>query len=46
MINEHDAVMVIFSEAQVRHCKTAHFLQTFGPAALPERPESTPGSAE
>ena len=39
MINEHDAVMVIFSEPQVRHCKTAHFLKTFGPDALPEGPE-------
>jgi hypothetical protein len=39
MIDEHDAIMVIFSEPQVRHCKTAHFLKTFGPAALPEGPE-------
>ena len=39
MIDEHDAVMVIFSEPQVRHCKTAHFLKTFGPAALPKGPE-------
>jgi len=23
----HDAIMVIFSEPQVRHCKTAHFLK-------------------
>ena len=39
MIDEHDAVMVIFSEPQVRHCKTAYFLKTFSPAALPEGPE-------
>lgn len=39
MSEEHDAIMVIFSEPQVRHCKTAHFLKTFGPAALPEGPE-------
>ena len=39
MINEHDAVLVTFSEPQVRNCKTAHFLKTFGPAALPEGPE-------
>jgi hypothetical protein len=39
MIDEHDAIMVIFSEPQVRHCKTAHFLKTFGPDVLPEGPE-------
>ena len=39
MIDEHDAIMVIFGEPQVRHCKTAHFLKTFGPGALPEGPE-------
>jgi hypothetical protein len=32
MINDTDAGMVIFSKAQVRHCKTAHFLKSFGPS--------------
>ena len=39
MIGDHDAVVVIFSQPQVRHCKTAHFLKTFGPASLPHGPE-------
>ena len=39
MIGDHDAVVVIFSKPQVRHCKTAHFLKTFGRAALPHGPE-------
>ncbi len=38
MIEHNDAVMVTFSKAQVRHCKTAHFLKQFGPDALPEGP--------
>ena len=38
-MNDTDAIMVVFSEPQVRHCKTAHFIKTFGPAALPEGPE-------
>lgn len=39
MIQGHDAVVVIFSKEQVRHCKLAHFLKRFGPAALPDGPE-------
>ena len=39
MIQDHDAVFVIFSEPQVRLCKTAHFLKTFGRDALPHGPE-------
>ena len=39
MIEHNDAVMVTFSKAQVRHCKTAHFLKQFGPDALPDGPE-------
>jgi hypothetical protein len=39
MIQDNDAITVIFSEPQVRHCKTAHFLKTFGPHALPEGAE-------
>jgi hypothetical protein len=39
MIDEHDAIMMIFSGPQVRHRKTAHFLETFGPDALPDGPE-------
>ena len=38
MIEDNDAVMVTFSKAQVRHCKTAHFLKQFGPDALPDGP--------
>jgi hypothetical protein len=39
MFDEQDAIVVVFSEPQVRHCKTAHFLKTFGPAALPHGPD-------
>jgi hypothetical protein len=39
MIGDHDAIVVIFSEQLVRHCKTAHFLKTFGLDCLPEGPE-------
>ena len=39
MIGEQDAVVVIFGEQQVRHCKTAHFLKRFGRDALPDGPE-------
>ena len=39
MIGEQDAVVVIFGEQQVRHCKTAHFLRQFGRDALPRGPE-------
>lgn len=39
MIQEHDAVMVIFSKEQVRQRKIAHFLKRFGSSALPEGPE-------
>lgn len=39
MIQKDDAIIVMFSKEQVRLCKTAHFLKTFGPAALPEGPE-------
>ena len=39
MIEDNGAVVVIFSKAQVRHCKTAHYLKQFGPDALPEGPE-------
>ncbi len=38
MTGEQDAVVVIFSKVQVRQCKLAHFLKTFGPQALPEGP--------
>ncbi len=38
MIEHNDAVMIIFSKAQVRHYKTAHFLKQFGPDALPDGP--------
>ena len=34
-----DPIIVIFSKAQVRHRKLAHFLKRFGPDALPEGPE-------
>jgi hypothetical protein len=33
---EKDALVFIFSKEQVRQRKLAHFLKTFGPAALPE----------
>ncbi len=40
MIQENDAVVVIFSKEQVRQRKIAHFLKRFGPSAeLPEGPE-------
>jgi len=39
MAGEHDAVVVIFSQAQVRQRKIAHFLKLYGPNALPEGPE-------
>jgi len=38
MIRDNDAVVVIFSREQVRQCKLAHFLKTFGPEALPDGP--------
>ena len=39
MAGEHDAVVVIFSQAQVRQRKIAHFLKRYGSDALPEGPE-------
>ena len=39
MLQEHDAVVVLFSKEQARQRKLAHFLKTFGPDALPEGPE-------
>jgi hypothetical protein len=39
MTGEHDAVVVIFNQVQVRQRKIAHFLKRFGPDALPEGPE-------
>lgn len=39
MIEDDDAIMVIFGKEQVRHCKTAHFLKRFGVDALPEGAE-------
>ena len=30
MDQDSDAVVVIFGEQQVRHCKTVHFLKQFG----------------
>lgn len=39
MIRENDAVVVVFSKEQVRQCKIAHFLKTFGEDALPDGPE-------
>lgn len=40
MIQENDAIVVVFSKQQVRQRKLAHFLKTFGPAGLlPEGPE-------
>ena len=39
MIRENEAVVVIFSQAQVRQRKLAHFLKQFGSAALPDGPE-------
>jgi hypothetical protein len=39
MLQEKDIVVVVFSKAQVRHCKTAHFLKQFGRDALPEGPD-------
>jgi hypothetical protein len=38
MIPPHDTVAVMFSREQVRQRKLAHFLKTYGPAALPEGP--------
>ena len=35
---EKDAIVIMFSKEQVRQRKLAHFLKTFGPAALPEGP--------
>ncbi len=37
-MNDQDAIIVVFGKEQVRHCKTAHFLKRFGPAALPAGP--------
>ena len=39
MIQDSDAVVVVFGEQQVRRCKTAHFLKQFGRGALPRGPE-------
>ncbi len=36
---DKDAIVVMFSKEQVRQRKLAHFLKTFGLAALPEGPE-------
>lgn len=36
---EKDALVIMFSKEQVRQRKLAHFLKSFGPAALPEGPE-------
>jgi hypothetical protein len=38
MLPGKDAVVVMFSKVQVRQCKLAHFLKTFGPSILPEGP--------
>ena len=35
---DKDALVFIFSKEPVRQRKLAHFLKTFGPAALPEGP--------
>jgi len=35
---DQDAIVVMFSKEQVRQRKIAHFLKTFGTAALPEGP--------
>jgi hypothetical protein len=39
MLHDTDAIVVIFSKEQVRHCKVAHFLKSFGTDALPDGPE-------
>ena len=39
MARKQDATVVIFSQAQVRQCKTAHFLKLYGSGALPEGTE-------
>ena len=39
MSTDKDALIFVFSKEQVRQRKLAHFLKTFGPAALPEGPE-------
>jgi len=41
MIQDKDAIVVVFSREQVCHCKLAQFLKTFGPDALPNGPELT-----